>query len=400
MRSRLGLARAGAVVGASAAALMLTALPANAGQAKGELNGNDTAGYPVNLESRGGLSTKLMSLELGGGETLRVYCVEIDEEVDRDRTMVEHDWDGYPNPDSPFHNKQNRQKINWVLHNAYPVAGVDKLEKALGGKVDLNKREAITATQAAIWHYSDAEKLNRKDPVAKGDAQTDADVLALYDYLTGEANTGMTKQPTPALKIKPAEAKGKVGEPIGPIKVITNGEITGVTEKFPEGVTLTDAEGNSLDLEAIQNGTEFYLHVPADAADGSASYSVTVSTEVATGRLFVAKNYGDKPAQSLIVASSERTKLTDKGTVSWTASPGETTPPETTTPPVTETTAPPATSETAPVAPSSTDNNVSNADTDNLAYTGASVVTPLLIGVALLGVGALALILVRRRKKV
>lgn len=409
MRSRYSLARAGAaVVGASATALMLTALPAHAEPASGDLNGGAaTAGYQVNLKGHDkALDTSLMELELGDGSTLRVYCVEIDERFDVQRTMVERPWDAYPNPDSPFHNAQNRHKINWILHNAHPAVGVDQLADAVSASATLHdglsEQEAITATQAAIWHFSDNEKLKQDNPTDAGEA-FDKDVWATYAYLTGQANTGTTEQPTPALQIEPSESNGVAGERIGPITVTSNGTVTVEAKGFPKETKVVDAEGNELTQEEVLDGAEAFIKVPADAEAGHGSFTLTASTEIATGRLFVAEGYSDDPAQSLIVASSEKTTMTDMAKVSWTVPTPPTSPTETTQPTATtETTAPPSTSESAPVAaPSTTETTpVAQPDTQNLAYTGASVLTPALVGVGLLGAGAAALIFVRRRKQV
>ena len=52
-----------------------------------------------------------------------MYCVEIHTSIDREHAMVEQPWDEYPNADSPFN--QNRDKINWILHNGFPVMSAD-----------------------------------------------------------------------------------------------------------------------------------------------------------------------------------------------------------------------------------------------------------------------------------
>ena len=388
---------------------MLTALPAHAEPASGEVDEQATAsGYEVNLKNRSALPTSMMTLDLTGEGSLQVYCVEIDHEVDFGRTMVEQPWDAYPNPDSPFHNAEHRHKINWILHHAYPEVGVADLAEAVTSQDDnvtfrgdgLSKAEAITATQAAIWHFSDDEQLKQDNPTGQGN-KADHDVWVTYQYLTSNANNGISKQPTPALKIEPSETKGVAGKLIGPITVTSNGTVTAEVKGFPKGTKVVDAEGNELSKKDVLGGAEFFIKVPADVEAGQGSFTLTASTEVATGRLFVAENYAKKPAQSLIVASSDKTTITDKATVSWKAAPTQPTSPTETTPPA-ETTAPPSTSESAPVAaPSTTEGSpVAKTETEELAYTGASVLTPALIGIGLLGAGAAALIFVRRRKQV
>lgn len=408
MRSRFPWRAGAAVVGASATALMLTALPAHADPASGDLKpGEGIAGYAVNLKGRSTLETNLMRLQLDNQQSsmLQVYCVEIDETADPSRQMVERPWDAYPNPESPFHNAANRHKINWILHNAVPVIKPKDLGAAVvaHGKTlsdNLSKKEAITATQAAIWHFSDDEKLKQDNPTEAGE-KFDHDVWVTYEYLTSDANTGISKQPAPALKIEPSETKGVAGKLIGPITVTSNGEVTAEAKGFPKGTKLVDAEGKELDPSEVLSGAESFIKVPADVEAGQGSFTLTAGTEIATGRLFVAEDYAKEAAQSLIVASSDKTTLTETAKVSWTAATPLTTAPTETTPPA-DSTVPPSTSESAPVAaPSTTEASpVANTETEELAYTGASVLTPALIGVGLLGAGAAALIFVRRRKQV
>ncbi|NIJ14440.1 TQXA domain-containing protein/LPXTG-motif cell wall-anchored protein [Saccharomonospora amisosensis] len=403
MRSRRGrtgskgAARFGAVVAGVSIAALLGGVPAAADEAQGRIdNNNGTQGHRVNLgHGYAGMKTVLFKLDLDGGNSLRSYCVEIDVPIDPKRSMQERPWDEFPNPDSPFH--ENRNEINWVLHHGYPASDLDALAGVLteqGAELHdgLDQKEAIAATQAAVWHYSDGKNLDRDNPVKGDDADADADVLALYDYLTGEANVGIGEQPAPALELTPEEIAGNAGERLGPFTVSTTGDITGLSSELPEGVTLTDSEGNELDGGDIADGTEIYVDVPADAQDGEGSFELQASAHLDTGRLFVSENYDRKPAQSLIVAASQRTKLTAGAGVQWQAAPQPTSPPETTTPEAPSTTsqvaAPPTTE--APVSP--------QASEDFLAQTGFSALTPILIGVGLVGAGVAALLLQRRRK--
>lgn len=405
MRSRRGrtgskgAARLGAVIAGASIAAMLGGVPAAAdeAQAKIDKHGGDN-GYQVNLgHGYEYMKTVLFKLDLDGGNSLRSYCVEIDVPIDPERALQERPWGEFPNPHSPFH--ENRDKINWVLHHGYPANDLAAIEGVLtgqGAELDngLDKKEAIAATQAAVWHFSDGKDLDRDNPAqGKGaDEQTDADVLALYDYLTGDANVGIGAQPDPALELTPEEISGNAGERLGPFTVSTTGDITGLNSDLPEGVVLTDAEGNELAGDDITDGTEVYVDVPADAETGEGSFELEASAHLDTGRLFVSKNYARKAAQSLIVAASDRTKLTAGASANWQAAPQPTTPPETTTQP-----APTTSSQVA--APPTTETPVSpQANEDSLAQTGFSALTPILIGVGLLAAGVGALLFQRRRK--
>jgi TQXA domain-containing protein/LPXTG-motif cell wall-anchored protein len=308
--------------------------------------------------------------------------------------MVEQPWDEYPNPDSPFH--QNRDKINWVLHNGFPVKSAEDLAaKVTEGGATLNdgldEKEAIAGTQAAVWHFSDDTDLNRDNPLPRnGDDAAAADVVALYDYLTGDDNIGIGDQPTPALAVEPTSLSGKAGERIGPFTVNTTGSIDKLTANLPEGVKITDVDGVELDASKIKNGSQLFLDVPADAAEGEASFELSASAKVDTGRLFVGKDYSEHhKTQSLIVAKAEASELTVSAGGNWVEAPAPTQPPSSTS----ETPAPTTTTTTSEAAPAPQPKN-----TGGLASTGASIMAPVVIGVVLVGAGVGALLFLRRRR--
>lgn len=390
MVSRLNLGRVGAVVACAAVTLTLSALPASADPAMGRVKGGGVDGYRLNLGgSRDGLSTSLIGFELSDGTKLKVYCVEIDTSIDREDDMVEVPFDKYPNPQSPF--RKNHSKINWVLHHGYPVTGLKSLETKLGGALHdgLSEKEAVTATQAAAWHFSDEVNLTKANQILGADEGTAADVLALYGYLTGRDNVGMGTAPTPTLEITPGTASGKAGDRIGPFTVATSGKVVELTKNAPAGVKLVDKNGAEIAAGDIGNGTEIYFQVPKGAKKGEAELGLKASAQVATGRLFVGKHYApDNRTQSLIVATSDRSTLSASAKASWTA--GSVTPPTSSTTTVPETTtAPPVTSTPAPQA----------RNTGGLASTGASILVPVVLGLVLVGAGAGALLLQRRRRR-
>ncbi|MPZ84848.1 MAG: TQXA domain-containing protein [Actinophytocola sp.] len=380
MTSRFKPARTGAAVaGVAAMIMMAAAIPASAEPATGKVDRDlDVIGYQVNVgdDWLSDLNTNLIGFRLSDGTVLSMYCVEIETDIDADHEMVEQPWDAYPNADSPFH--ENRAEINWVLHHGYPAQSLDALAGVLPAAPNdgIDVLEAIAATQAAVWHYSDGTDLNRDDPLS-GDGSDEAaaaDALALYDYLTGDANVGIGDQPTPALEVDPTTLSGAAGTRIGPFTVTTTGSVDELTADLPDGVQITDADGNELAADAIENGTELYLDVPAGAVEGSGTFELTASARVDTGRLFVGRNYDEHPTQSLIVATAEESQIAVTAGAEWTA-----TPPTTTTPGATPAPQPKNTAE--------------------LAETGASVVAPIVIGVVLIGAGVGSLLFLRRRRE-
>jgi TQXA domain-containing protein/LPXTG-motif cell wall-anchored protein len=387
--------RIGAAIVGAAALLVATAAPATAeavtGRADSDLN---VIGYQVNVgdDWLATIPTSLLGFTLSDGTQLGMYCVEIHTDIDEEHDMVERPWDDYPNEDSPFND--NRAEINWVLHHGYPAKSLEALTAQFPDAHDgIDALEAIAATQAAVWHYSDGTDLDRDDPLSGdgSDEEDAADALALYDYLTGDENTGIGEQPSPTLSVSPAELSGAAGERIGPFTVTTSGTIEELTANLPDGVRITDVDGTELTAATIANGTELYLDVPEGAADGDGSFELKVSAAVDTGRLFVGEDYDANPTQSLIVAKSEKTTLTAGASADWAAAP--------TTPPTSTTTTTTTSTTTVPPTTTTTDTPAPQPKNDDLAETGASVFAPILIGLVLVGAGIGAMFVVRRRKR-
>lgn len=370
-RFKLGAAVAGiSIVG------MLAAVPASAEGVVGTAPGTGVDGFRVNVGGVGdNPEAMLLDLTLSNGAKLKVYCVEIRTDlVNTQNGMQEVAFDKFPDRASPF--VKNSSKINFVLHNGFPAVSLAALANTLtkaGATVHsgLSETEAITATQAAIWHFSDGTDLNQNDPLVDiNDRGTEQDVLALYNFLIGPANVGIEAVPKATLQLSPANSAGQIGTRVGPFTVATTGKITKVAGNLPEGVRITDKDGNTLDAAAVKNGTELFFDVPEGTPAGEATVELTGTAKVDTGRLFVGR--GNPRGQSLIVAASDVTELTTTASATFSETPvqGETTPPP------------------APQAA---------AAQENLATTGASTLIPISLGVGLVAGGALMLLLRRRR---
>jgi TQXA domain-containing protein/LPXTG-motif cell wall-anchored protein len=383
---------------------MASALPASAEvhvKPKGEW---DQKGADVFLEGKGDkLKTSLIGLQIDKTETkVQAYCVELPTPLKGGHGLKEVAWDKHPNPTTKF--KDNADKISWILQHTYPLTKAEALGREVGKKV--SEEEAIGATQAAIWHFSDGANLD------KGRVGND-DVVAVYDYLTGSKNEGIKEQPTPTLTIEPADKTGVTGDLIGPFTVTTTAGEVVLKADLPADVTLTDENGNTLAnpkegtfavKDAGVKTKQFFVKVPANAPDGRATFSVEANAELTQGRLFVSSN--DKlQTQSLVVAFPAKVDLRAAGTAAWAKGEAPSTPPPTTT---TEEVPPSSTSETVPptseTVPTTTTQPVpaggSSGETGALASTGASIFVPLIIGIVLVGGGAGALLVMRRRKSV
>jgi TQXA domain-containing protein len=376
MASRFKLARAGAGVTVAAAALMMTAaVPASADSVGATVNDGGTRGLAVNVGEgeRSELRTQLLDLTLNNGATAQAYCVEIDVALDRSQELVEQAWANFPDGASAFN--ENAEKINSVLANGFPVRSTAQIARTLRDQgVALNDgslsiQEAVAGTQAAIWKFSDNADLDREEPVP-GDARAGQDVLAVFDLLTGPDNTGIGEESDEAaLNVDPRELTGQAGERIGPFEVRTNGTIEKLATSLPEGVRVTDAEGNELNANQIADTSKLFFDVPADQDAGSANFRLTALANVDAGRLFVSQNYEKDASQTLIVASSEEKRVNVQARASWAAEGQE-----------------------APIQQGKND-----VEDDDLATTGASILIPALVGVGLLVLGFGAMFLMRRR---
>lgn len=376
MASRFKLARAGAgFVGAAVVLVMGAAIPANADPVEGRVDGG-ALGLNVDVGDgfENDISTQLIGLTLDDGTQLDTYCVEIDQALDRSQALLEKDLDDFPNQASPFN--ENEDKINFILQNGFPVKSTKQLGKVLTNKGtalndgSLSVEEAVAGTQAAIWHFSDRTDLNQQDPVP-GDARSGADVFALYDFLIGPDNVGVSDQPEAALQVLPDLRSGSAGDRIGPFTVRTSGDIQKLQTDLPDGVRITDAEGRQLRANQIVNGSKLFFDVPDDQDADKASFTLTGTAAVETGRLFVPEDYLEgNPAQSLIVASAEASELTAEANATWGADDNE----------------------APPVAQGKNDQDFND---DDLAETGASIMLPVAIGAGLLVAGGAALLFLR-----
>nr|WP_157527777.1 thioester domain-containing protein [Kibdelosporangium sp. MJ126-NF4]CEL16339.1 hypothetical protein [Kibdelosporangium sp. MJ126-NF4]CTQ94263.1 hypothetical protein [Kibdelosporangium sp. MJ126-NF4] len=389
--SRVNKLRVGAALaGVTVTALMASVTPASAtGAVTGKINTEaDTKGPLVVMSGAKDMevATKLIGLKLDGekSDSVQTYCVDIEQRIDdQGPGYVEADWNKHPKKDSAFH--KNSPKINWVLHNGFPQVKVADLAKRVGAEFEggLSEAEAVAGTQAAVWSFSDNRKL--KDVLAPKDPKEHAkadkkDVFAVYDYLTKNAGEGISTEPKPVLKLEPNKLSGKPGTLIGPFVVTTSASGVSIAAKLPDGVIFSDKDGKELpkaDVAAkIQqlDKYEFYLKVPSTLATGKVDFTVSGDTEFSLGRLFISKD-DKKPSQSLILAKSEKVRLSAPGAAEWATATAPTTSP----------------TEAPKPQPKAADNELAN--------TGASVLMPIIIGVVLVGGGVGVLVFQRRRRR-
>jgi TQXA domain-containing protein/LPXTG-motif cell wall-anchored protein len=407
MASRL---RIGAALLGATAALAFTTIPANAEVVITPDRGDQPQGEHVALKRGVGnlpdhgenyLDTSVIKLRIKDQDESKVYayCVELPTDLKDGDHLREAPWGTHPNKDSKF--PQNAGKVLWILTNSFPGLEMKEVKAKWGSQFD--QKEVIAATQTAIWHFTDGAELDEKDN------RNSEDVKTLYTKLVEQAEKNEIKdQPKPTLEIEPSSQSGKSGEKIGPFKVTTTASEVKLTANLPEGVTITDAQGNPLAVQkkgdklAVQGTgdkvSEFFVNVPAGTKDGEATFNLSAEATLQIGRLFVAKDKAstgdDQKAQSLVVAQPSKAKVEKEAKADWKLEvkpPTETTTPSSTTP-----------SSATPSSPAPTSSTPANpapgGGEDDLASTGASILWPLVGGLALLGAGVGALFIVRRKK--
>lgn len=314
-RTMRGISRAGsacAATGLAAVAVIGMSPAAYADQGGLRFQGavKKTTG-DVTLKGRGTFSTELMVLSTGGPQSpeLLVYCIDLDTPLRPSVDYREGTW-----AESWLKDTAKVAKINWVLNHSYPkVNDLDALAKAAGVKPHkgLTPEEAVEATQAAIWHYANGAELS--------DWWNDDDVIGLYDYLTGKANTGDANEPGASLSLTPSTVAGKDGDTpgVGPVTVKTTGTEpvdVKLDGKPADNVQLVDKAGNP--VNKVANGTDLYVKVPKSQKPGEVKISATTKAGVNVGRVFLGESR--QQTQTLIAAGSQPFTTSASATVKWT----------------------------------------------------------------------------------
>ncbi|NKY99971.1 thioester domain-containing protein [Nocardiopsis alborubida] len=357
------------------------------GSTRAQYIGNAQDGSDVST-SGGTIGTSLFNLELEDGTILTTYCIDFETNIRGGAWYREDDWANYPGK-GEF---AAPAKVHWILQNAYPAKTAEELG-ADAGVEGLSQREALGATQAAIWHFSNGVDLEDQ-------GNSDA-IKAVYAYLIENAEElPQTAEPAPALSITPGTASGTAGETVGEFLIQTNASAIPVVLDAPEGVTLVDLETDEPVTE-VDNGDTVGFSVPADAEAGQASFSLEASATVATGRLF--KGESEEPTQTLITAEGGQATVSASASADWTVG-GETPPesPEPSEPESPEPSEPESPEPTPSDEPSEpTDKPSEPADDRNeptLPVTGGALAGLVAAGVAALGAGGGAIYLSRKRK--
>ncbi|TDQ53627.1 thioester domain-containing protein [Actinorugispora endophytica] len=357
-----------------------------AGGAQGTYTGNILDGVNLKFDNRGSVRASLFELTLEDKTTLPAYCIDFETSIVSQADYQEGEWEEYPG-EGEFADSQPG-KVLWILQNSYPTLDAAALGEAAGVE-GLNDKQAMSATQAAIWHFSNGVNLSEDN---------NGKIRAVYSYLLENA-TEITQAPA-SLTITPNEASGVAGTPIGDFTVSTTASSVPLTLDGPEsGVEIRDIEGNV--ITEIGDGQRFTVTVEDDVPAGEATVTGSVEATVQIGRLFQGVD-PEKPTQTLITAGEGETEASASAKVTWTApeespSPTPSTPEESPSPtPSTPEESPTPTPSTPEESPTPTPTTPD--DKPGLPVTGAALGGLIAAAVVAVGGGGAAMYLSRKRK--
>ncbi|MFE1170728.1 Cys-Gln thioester bond-forming surface protein [Nocardiopsis sp. NPDC058789] len=389
--------RAGLAVSAAALLTFGLAAPAAAepvetyeGAVRAQYVDNHQSGDTVTM-SGDRIGTNLFRLRLEDGSELISYCIDIETGIRSNAWYKEDSWANYPGKGS----FSEPGKVHWILQQGYPSVSAQELAEASDANAArVTESEALAATQAAIWHYSNGATLDRGP----------GNVKAIYDYLVDNAEE-LPQEPAPTLSVTPGSAAGKAGETVGEFVISTNAESVPVDLTAPEGVELVDLASGQPVGETLSDGDKVGFSVPADSDAGQASFSLEANATIKQGRLFKGED-PNKATQTLITAEDSDVTVNAAASAEWseadqpTPTPEPSEEPSTSPEPTPEPTDEPEPKPTPSESPSEDDKPAPGKEDDKptLPVTGGALLGLVAAGVAALGAGGGALYLSRKRR--
>ena len=375
-RARKLLASVAAAIAATLTFSMSTAHadnPPDNGYPKIGTNSESVPGYRLNVKKiengkprPNQVTPHLFTVHTEKG-VIKAYCIEIETDVIYGSSLRIGGWKDFPGTNKFKDNPDVQAKVAWIAQNSYPQTDLAKVTQTTG-IAGLTEKEAITATQAAIWHLTNPDETPSLD-LAEGDQATKDRAGKLYNYLLGEKNGGLKEPAHPTIEIKGGDLPFALNDTktegkVGPIRFESNQPTAKLISELK--YELVDKDGKAVDKNAIPVGADLYLKVPADMTSGEQEFKASVTGTVQAGKLFITKS--GKHGQTIITVSTDDIPADGQGKVTWSA-PQQTTPPTTpapptqpTTPPTQPTTppgqpttpAPPTTGPTTPTQPTTT----------------------------------------------
>lgn len=256
-----------------------------------------------------GSSTCIFELKDAKGNQNLAYC------VDRETYIKPNcKYSRINVGDATYYSKENANHIRSIIQNAYPFISIKEL--ATRSKIaNLTAKEAVTAAQLAIWHYSNAST----------SVSTDKNIKALYDFfLSLPAQSASTAQIGKIDMTVSTEKTGKVYQSIVRFKTeAKNVDNSKVTVKLS---TSKDLKKSYPAVKVIDNGVvngwqQFtYSNIPENA---TFDFITSAEQTIAFDGYFYSPEGGKSESQSLVGAYKGNTNLSSR--VSFVPTPGDNT---------------------------------------------------------------------------
>src|SRR5690625_638 len=101
-----------------------------------------------------GVAPTLRSVVVGE-ESILAYCIEYwIRAADPDHESAVTGWGEFTGDNNFKTDPQVRHSVAWILRHSYPTLSLEQVAQQTGA-VGLSEAEVISATQAAIWHFTD-----------------------------------------------------------------------------------------------------------------------------------------------------------------------------------------------------------------------------------------------------
>ena len=297
------------------------------------------------------IPTQLFSVHTRGDKdaTIKAYCVELDVGVMFKSDLTVGNWKDFPGTNNFKGNAEVQAKVAWIAQRSYPQTDL-KVVAETAGVAGLTDKEAVTATQSAIWHFTN--NFQYTGTVSGIDQASATRVQKLYEYLISEKNVGLKETARPTVEFKGATGTSIVtGDKVGPLRFESNQTTVKVTNKLD--YELVDANSKKVDLNAVPSGTDLYLKVPAGVTSGEQKFEVSATGSVYAGKLLITKNATtDRHGQTIIIGSNTEVAVSGTASFRWANTPPApaTTPPAPATTPPAPATTPPAPATTPPAS--------------------------------------------------
>ena len=294
------------------------------------------AGFWLNVKKQDGTSGHVMpnlfTVHTSASKegAIKAYCIELDVNIKYESDLRVGDWKDFPGTNKFKDNADVQSKVAWIAQRSYPQTDLAQLIQTTS-IAGLTEQEAITATQAAIWHFTnDYQWSGLKD----ADQAATTRVQQLYTYLTGQNNTGLKETPQPTVEAQGSSSisftrseNGSEGK-VGPIRFTSTQSTFKLTSELK--YELVNAQGAKVDVNAVPVDTDLYLKVPADMTSGEQEFKASVTGSIYAGKLLITKDAvaGGPHGQTIIIGSNKEVTTEVQGKISWSVT-QQTTPPGT-----------------------------------------------------------------------